>query len=187
MASDNLNQIGKYIKDTRDTADYAISRYSAKRNTVERVRDTFTPTNSFLMKFKTRENHENAVIDLRFDKPPPLSFISPIATKALCESFTISTSAVPTAVPRAPTGLVAISGNTEINLMWSIVPTTVDYEGRYLTLSYSYIVGSVTVYINGVAADSSQYVETDPSAGGVYVNGGPRATNTVVICYMYVV
>lgn len=149
MANDGLNQLGKYIKKTRDDSNYALNRYLQRRASVERVRDVFDPINSFTMKFRTREGHERAVLDLRFDKPPPTRLYGTSTTQLFScgQSFTVGTS------------------------------------GALLTLATSYVSDSLTVFMNGALLSDSQYAEIDPDAGQVYVNGGPRGSNTVVICY----
>lgn len=70
MASDSLNEVGRYIKKTRDNADYALKRGKKRHNKVERTRDVFTDSASFIMFFRTEED-ERVWMDLNFSEPPP--------------------------------------------------------------------------------------------------------------------
>lgn len=90
MASDNLRQIGKYVRETREAANHALNRYSKNLPVVERARDIFDVDIPFEMFFSTKENEKIVLLDLDFNKPPPLRGCKQGCTTSACESFTRS-------------------------------------------------------------------------------------------------
>lgn len=72
MASDQLNEVGKYLKTTRDIANRAIKKNRPYRPSVERIRDIFDTEVPFTMEFNISKNQKNIKLDLEFNKPPPL-------------------------------------------------------------------------------------------------------------------
>lgn len=54
-------------------------------------------------------------------------------------------------------------------------------NGGYITLEHPYIAGSVSVYLDGVILPSSQWYESSPENGQVYVG----VNGNIVICYLY--
>lgn len=89
MASDELNRVGKYIRDTREDVNYALSRYKPILHTVERTRDIFDPELSFVMTFRTYEQQKTVKLTVFFNKPPPLSECKTgCRLNASCQSYT---------------------------------------------------------------------------------------------------
>lgn len=90
MASDSLNQIGRFVKKTRQNSDYALKRYHANLPTVENVRDVFDPDIPFEMAFKTRRKEDKVSLNLTFREPPPLRGCKSECISNACESFTLT-------------------------------------------------------------------------------------------------
>lgn len=85
MASDNLNQVGKYFKQTRRDSDFAIKRVSKKVPVRDRVRDTVSAVFPFKMTILT-DNEESIIIDINFLNPPP-SDCEAECIATTCEDF----------------------------------------------------------------------------------------------------
>jgi len=155
MASDNLNEVGKYIKKTRTNADYAIKKMRPHRPTVERTRDIFDVDIPFEMQFDVKPNQKSVSLDLEFNKPPPLSncFTDVDCPRTTCETFTLS------------------SGEHEITLQYGIHPIN--------ELFQIYVNGEAwpeTQYTRLTSGDLD-----DPAV--ILVTNLPFTLNTVVICY----
>jgi len=90
MASDNLNEVGKYISKSRDHADRALKRSRPNRPGVERTRDIFDPVVPFSMNFNVAKTQKRVSLDLEFNKPPPGSnCMTGSDIRMSCESFTV--------------------------------------------------------------------------------------------------
>ncbi len=70
--SDNLKELGKIINQTKRNSEAALRRYNAEHPKIERVRDTFDNLIPFEMEFNTERQDRKCVLDLFFNKPPPL-------------------------------------------------------------------------------------------------------------------
>lgn len=62
---DDIRQIGKYLKESSDKADYASKKDMSQNPVIERVRDLFDSTNPMIFKFKTEEG-DQVKLDLNF-------------------------------------------------------------------------------------------------------------------------
>lgn len=70
MASDNLNQVGKYIRRAGRVADQALKRTRPLIPDRDRVKDTLSSVYPFKMKVIS-EGNKRTLIEIKFDKPPP--------------------------------------------------------------------------------------------------------------------
>lgn len=86
MASDNLNQIGKYIRKTRQDADFALTRYSRHNPRIERSRDIFDNITPFEMEFEVTEKSRLS-LDINFNKPPPTAGCKSNCITSICEKI----------------------------------------------------------------------------------------------------
>lgn len=86
MASDNLNQVGRYIGRTKKTADRALNRDTPINPKVERIRDVFDPLSPFEINFETDQN-ERVLLDLFFNLPPPIRGCKVGCIHTKCEAF----------------------------------------------------------------------------------------------------
>lgn len=156
MAPDSLNEIGKYIRKTRDDVDIALDRYLQHRARIERTRDSFSPELPFVFYFDTNED-ETVSMDINFIVPPPTLNSGQGGggggTKytGKCESFTVGSG----------TQIVSISNPP-------------------------YAENSVTVYLNGNVLPDSSWAAIDFTSGQIQVNAGNKASNTVVVCYLHI-
>jgi hypothetical protein len=89
MASDNLKQVGQFIKNTRKGVDHALKRYHGDIPKVERTRDIFDSEIPFEMNFSTEKPGERVLLNLNFNKPPPMNDCVADCLEARCESFTL--------------------------------------------------------------------------------------------------
>lgn len=88
MASDNIRQVGRYIRDTNRNANYAIKRYTKKLPIRDRVRDSVSTISPFVTYVET-DGSQSVTIDINFSEPPPSTCDSEcIATT--CEEFELS-------------------------------------------------------------------------------------------------
>lgn len=87
MASDNLNEVGKYIKQTRERADYASKKVRPNRPAVERTRDIFDSVVDFEMKFDVSPKQKRVGLDLEFNRPPPMQGCLGSPCRMACETF----------------------------------------------------------------------------------------------------
>lgn len=69
--NDNINELGKYLRETDDRTDAALSRYIQPRARIERVRDVFDSVISFDMYFNTERDDQRVMLDLFFQEPIP--------------------------------------------------------------------------------------------------------------------
>jgi hypothetical protein len=72
MASDNLNEVGKSLRETKDRADYASKKVRPNRPSVERTRDIFDSLVDFQMTFDVSPKQKRVGLDLEFNRPPPM-------------------------------------------------------------------------------------------------------------------
>jgi len=87
MASDSLNQIGKYIRKTNKQASLALKRNFHKIPTKDRARDTVSSVYPFRMGIE-QEGGNTVKIDINFDKPPPDDCAAECIATA-CEQFNL--------------------------------------------------------------------------------------------------
>jgi hypothetical protein len=156
MASDQLNEVGKYIKKSRTDADYALKKVRPNRPTVERTRDIFDIDIPFSMQFEVKDTQKSISLDLEFNKPPPQSncFSDIDCPRGTCETFTLS------------------AGEHEITLAYGIHPIN--------ELFQVYVNGQPWA-TSQYAILSKGGLDTPAT---VLVANLPLASNTVVICYM---
>ena len=64
---DNINQIGKYLRKSKDQVDYTLTRYSEIFSMVDRIRDSFDTNLPFHMEFKTKIEGNTILVDLNFN------------------------------------------------------------------------------------------------------------------------
>ena len=88
MASDKLNQVGKYIRQANKNADLALKRYKKHLPVKDRVRDTVSVVSPFNMDIET-DGNQSVIININFNKPPPSDCVSNCIATA-CEDFTLS-------------------------------------------------------------------------------------------------
>jgi hypothetical protein len=89
MASDNLNEISKYIRHTRDDVDWAEKRQFPHYKDLERSRDMFDHNNSFTMSFRKKKN-KPLHLSLDFDVPPSLRQCVAGCIHTACRSFSFA-------------------------------------------------------------------------------------------------
>jgi len=87
MASDSLNQVGKYINQTGKNANRALKRARPIQPRLERVRDIFDDTTPFEMGFVKEDNDERVLLDLFFNLPPPIRGCKAGCIHSKCEEF----------------------------------------------------------------------------------------------------
>jgi hypothetical protein len=88
MASDSLNQVGKYIKRANSNASLALKRNFHKLPKKDRARDTVSNVAPFRMEIY-QEGRRPITININFNKPPPSDCaVDCIATT--CEQFTLA-------------------------------------------------------------------------------------------------
>ena|ERR1041385_6362697 len=141
---DPINEIGKYIRKTREDSDAALRRYHPIHRNVERVRDIFDDIQPFEMLFTTHNRDTEMLIDLYFNKPPPTCSIGDV--KMCCNDFT-----------EGPGGHL-------IQLDWPYIPgeTHVWINGIPQVLGLNYTEYDPTngwIYINGLAGVDTQIIE----------------------------
>src|SRR5262245_50598666 len=90
MASDNLNQVGKYIGKTQKETDFGLKRYHANIPQVERARDVFDSEVPFQMTFETHTGQERVTLNLIFNLPPPLGECNSGCVQAICQTFDVT-------------------------------------------------------------------------------------------------
>lgn len=71
MASDGLNEIGKYLNRNRKDTDHVLKRTVHTYPLIERARDIFDEDIPFEMVFETDDRTTRVVLDVSFNKPPP--------------------------------------------------------------------------------------------------------------------
>lgn len=149
MASDSLNQVGKYIGKTRKNADRALNRDRPIQPRLERVRDIFDETTAFEMSFKKLRNDERVTLDLFFYLPPPSRGCDVGCIHSKCEEY-----------------FFVGGGNHE------------------LTTKFPYDSGTISIFIDGIQLEASQFNEVDPESGAVFFQSGTTDDITVAICYI---
>lgn len=87
MASDRLNQVGKYINKTRKDADLALAKHIPNRPQIERARDLFDSATPFEMEFTIGPNISEVKLDISFTSPPQANGCEGDCLKAKCEEF----------------------------------------------------------------------------------------------------
>src|SRR5687768_14939920 len=85
MASDNLNEVGIYIKGVGRRSDLASKRVHIKRPIRDRARDTISSSHSFRMDFIS-DGTNTVLMDIDLNKPPPVECGAGCIATA-CESF----------------------------------------------------------------------------------------------------
>lgn len=85
MASDNLREIGRFIRYNNKQANLAIKRVTNKIPRRERARDTVSSLYSFTMNLHSEGKNDKVSIDVTFDKPPP-SDCSAECVSTACEA-----------------------------------------------------------------------------------------------------
>jgi hypothetical protein len=66
MASDRLDQVGKYLGENKRDIDYAERRYAENFPLVERLRDSLDATHPFVVEFLTTHENNNVMITITF-------------------------------------------------------------------------------------------------------------------------
>lgn len=92
MASDNLKQLGKHLRETREDVDFVLGRKLPFRVTVERIREVFTTDLPVEMAFTTKTDTQGVRVDIRFLKPPSPEAINAVY-QGFCETFTTTNTA----------------------------------------------------------------------------------------------
>lgn len=87
VASDSLNQVGKYIQQTGKNSEFALRRDYKQLKKIERSRDIFDPAIPFEMDFKTELSDTRIGLDLFFNQPPPMKGCRAGCHTAKCETF----------------------------------------------------------------------------------------------------
>lgn len=90
MASDNLNQVGRYIKRTNRNANLALKRAKKKLAIKDRVRDTVSSIYPFTMNIEIEDDVRTVLLDINFKEPPPEDCVSECIGTA-CEDFELFT------------------------------------------------------------------------------------------------
>jgi hypothetical protein len=88
MASDNLNQVGKYIRQAGRTADQALKRVRPTVPDRDRTKDTLSSAIPFKMSIIS-DGTKTVLMDVKFDKPPPTDCGSGCISTS-CEQFTLN-------------------------------------------------------------------------------------------------
>jgi hypothetical protein len=123
MASDNIREVGKFVKQTRRDTDYALKRYHSKIPLVERTRDIFDSEIPFKMNFETKRKGNKVLLDLNFNKPPPLNRCKSDCLAATCESFVVEPGIDHLLTLQQP----YIAGTTTVFINYSqVLPSTFD-------------------------------------------------------------
>jgi len=92
--SDDLNQIGKHLNETRKEANEALAKEVPHRPTIETVRDVFDNVVPFVMLFKRREQFPTVLLNLEFFGPPPNIGCCADCYCTVCQPFYDQTSSV---------------------------------------------------------------------------------------------
>ena len=71
MVNDGLNQIGKYVKRTRDKTNRAVDRFYPNLPLVDIIRDVVDPTVPIIFWFETKARNSTVALTLTFLPPPP--------------------------------------------------------------------------------------------------------------------
>src|SRR5689334_8176402 len=90
MASDNLREVGRYMRRTSRQADLALKRYTNKIPKRERARDTVSSV--FPMRFDVHSEGkvgDSFTIHISFNKPPPEDCSADCIGTA-CQDFTMT-------------------------------------------------------------------------------------------------
>lgn len=64
---DKINQVGKYIKNSKQQSKYSLDRYSEIFPLVEKIRDSFNTDLPFTMEFKIKVSNNSLFLDLDFN------------------------------------------------------------------------------------------------------------------------
>lgn len=87
MASDNLNQVGRYIRDSGRNASLAMKRVTKKMPKHDRARDTISSIHPFFMQIHT-DGKSSVTLNINFNKPPPTDCEAECIATA-CEDFAL--------------------------------------------------------------------------------------------------
>jgi hypothetical protein len=87
MASDNLNEVGKVLRETKERADFAAKKVRPNRPSIERTRDIFDPVVDFEMSFDVSPKQKRVGLDLEFNRPPPMQGCLDTPCRMACETF----------------------------------------------------------------------------------------------------
>lgn len=87
MASDNLNEVGKYIRHSGRSANLALKRYTKNMPKHDRARDTISSIHPFVMQIDS-DGKSNFTLDINFNKPPPTDCEAECIATA-CEDFSL--------------------------------------------------------------------------------------------------
>lgn len=103
MASDNLREVGRFIRKSNRQADLAMKRITNKIPKRERARDVVSSLYSFRMHVTSPGKGDKVSIDINFNKPPPSDCISDCVATT-CEDIELSRGAysIPTENPYVP-------------------------------------------------------------------------------------
>jgi len=154
MASDNLNEVGRYIKNSGDAAERALKKQKPTRPSVERTRDIFDADIPFEMFFTVEPTQKSVSLDLEFNKPPPMSGCRTGSdVKPHCEEFTLPAGDHEIQLSHAAkTGSITVfvNGATYSPLLWEVI----------------------------------SYGVLDEEPASIMVYQLPLETNTVSVCYI---
>lgn len=89
MASDNLRQVGRYMRHAGRQADLAMKRVTNKVPKRERARDTVSALFPFQFIVNSEGEGDKVSIDINFNKPPPDDCSAECIATA-CEDFQLS-------------------------------------------------------------------------------------------------
>lgn len=91
MASDNVNEVGKFLRKTRKDVDFSLTRYHKNIPRIERTRDIFDAEIPFEMAFDTDKNDSTVFLNINFNKPPPVNECKNAeCVKIACQSFELA-------------------------------------------------------------------------------------------------
>lgn len=148
MASDSLNEIGRYIKQSRRNADLALKRYSKHMPKKDRVRDTISSVSPFSM-YIENDGFERVIIDVNFRVPPP-SDCSAECIATACEDFELlgGGHSITVTNPYEPGTIKVFSnGNPLEQIQWyeenpeaGQVYVQVQSTGEVIVVCYAYII-----------------------------------------------
>lgn len=87
---DNVNEVGKYLKNSDINTQDALKKYKGTRPHIEHMRDVFDSVVPFEMYFKSPENAHTFTLDLSFFGPPPSGCCADCFC-SVCEEFSEET------------------------------------------------------------------------------------------------
>jgi hypothetical protein len=119
MASDNLNEVGRYLRRAGKTADQALKRTRPRIPVKDRVRDSVSSAVPFSMSFESNGNNR-VIVDINFNKPPPSDCGSGCFSTS-CEKFNLNPGGHSLTVtnPYEPGSTIVYSNGTLLsNVQW---------------------------------------------------------------------